>query len=54
MAKWNEIPFDPNADAETKAKEFDLQLAENTASAPEDKSNPYSDENFPPADRRNT
>lgn len=52
MARWNEIPFDPKATPEEKALEFDLQYEENSASAPEDKSNPYSDENFPPADRR--
>lgn len=27
--KWNEIPFDENADAATKALEFELQYAEN-------------------------
>ena len=38
---WNDIPFDPNADAQTKADEFDAQFAENQANAPEDTSNPY-------------
>ncbi len=52
MAKWNDIPFDPNAEPEVKALEFDLQLAENQADAPEDKSNPFSEENFPGPDRR--
>jgi hypothetical protein len=33
--KWNEIPFDENANPETKALEFDLQLAENARLAAE-------------------
>lgn len=35
MTSWNEIPFDENADAETKAREFDLQVAENARIAAE-------------------
>jgi len=27
---WNDIPFDENADGKTKAREFDLQVDENT------------------------
>lgn len=27
--KWNDIPFDPNADADVKGQEFDLQVREN-------------------------
>lgn len=53
VPSWNDIPFDPSAQPEVKADEFDKQFAENAASAPEDKSNPYSDDNFPQADRRN-
>jgi len=34
MTKWNEIPFDENATPETKAHEFDLQIAENAAATP--------------------
>lgn len=30
MTTWNDIPFDENADAATKAREFDQQIAENT------------------------
>lgn len=52
MSTWNEIPFDEGASPEEKALEFDLQLAENQADAKPDTSNPYSPENFPPADRR--
>ena len=33
MAKWNDIPFDPNAEPEVKALEFDLQVAENQQAA---------------------
>jgi hypothetical protein len=44
MTTWNEIPFDENADAATKAAEFDAQFAENQANAPEDNSNPYKKE----------
>lgn len=29
MTSWNDIPFDENADAATKGREFDLQLQEN-------------------------
>jgi hypothetical protein len=29
MSTWNETTFDPNASAEEKALEFDLQIAEN-------------------------
>lgn len=29
LPKWNDIPFDPNADANQKALEFDLQVQEN-------------------------
>lgn len=35
MTKWNEIPFDENASPETKAHEFDLQVAENAAAQPQ-------------------
>ena len=46
MAKWNDIPFDPNAEPEVKALEFDLQVAENGGdpqpqAAPEGNWNPY-------------
>lgn len=48
MAKWNEIPFNNDADPETKADEFDRQFAENKADseAKGDNSNPYTRENF--------
>lgn len=39
--KWNDIPFDKEAEPEVKALEFDLQYEENKQSAPEDNSNPY-------------
>lgn len=46
MTKWNEIPFDEDADAQTEADEFDAQYAESYRDAPEDDSNPYSKEKF--------
>lgn len=44
--KWNDIPFDENAEPEVKALEFDLQLEENGGSEPPVDNNPYSKENF--------
>ncbi len=35
--KWNDIPFDENAEPEVKALEFDLQVAENAQAASEPK-----------------
>lgn len=52
--KWNDIPFNEDADAATKADEFDKQYEENGGGRPTD-DNPYSQENFPPVqdgDRR--
>jgi hypothetical protein len=30
MVKWNDIPYNEDADPEVKALEFDLQIEENT------------------------
>ena len=46
MVKWNDIPWDENASPEEKADQFRRQWEENKEDAPEDKSNPYSKENF--------
>lgn len=49
MTKWNDIPYStPSNDeeAEQAGKNFDAQYEENQANAPEDNSNPYSEENF--------
>lgn len=52
VPSWNDIPWDEQAEPVEKADQFDRQYAENQANAKEDDSNPYSPENFPPADRR--
>ncbi len=44
--KWNEIPFDENAEPEVKALEFDLQFAENGGEEEPEDNNPFSKENF--------
>lgn len=36
--KWNDIPFDSNAEPEVKALEFDLQVAENAQTAAQNES----------------
>ena len=46
MTTWNEIPYDENADAQTKADEFDAQYAENGGGSEPEDNNPYSKENF--------
>lgn len=46
MVKWNDIPFNRDDTPEQKAENFDRQYEENKQDAPEDKSNPYSKENF--------
>jgi hypothetical protein len=46
VTTWNEIPYDPNADAQTKADEFDAQYAENGGGSEPEDNNPYSKENF--------